>query len=138
MAFIIIMEVRRHSTHTHTHTPNLHCANRPNQGCSPAARGVYGQVLRGLADPRHSVRREGADQARALPGPGAPAQLRGGEAEDAAERQLRHRAAVRNVVDDGQNSVRVPVAPPTCLWGIQGLLSWSKMLCLPQMNELLY
>lgn len=70
-----------------------------------------------MADPRRAVRREGADQARALPGPGAPSQLRGGAAEDAAERQLRHRAAVRNVVHDGQNSVRVPVAPPTWGWG---------------------
>ena len=80
---------------------------------SSAARGLRGEVLRGVVDPGHPVRREGADQTGALPDTRGTAWLRSGAAQNAAERQLHHGATVRNVLDDGQTrgAVRVPVAP---------------------------
>ena len=84
---------------------------------SSAARGLCGEVLRGLDDPGRALGREGAVQAGALPDPRVPAQLRGGEAQDPAERQFHHGAAVGHVLAIGhaRGAVRVPVAAASLL-----------------------
>ena len=80
---------KRDSTPHHVITP------------ASAACGLRGEVLRGLDDPGRAVGREGAVQTRALPDPRVPAQLRGEEYQNPAERQFHPGAAVRYVLAIG-------------------------------------
>lgn len=82
----------------------------------PAARGLHGEVLRGLDDPRRSLGRQGSGEEGALPGPGVPPQLRGGEAEDPAQPEwpggVHVRARHLPVAGQARGAVRVPLAGP--------------------------
>lgn len=63
MAFIIIMEVRAHScvpSHYSKYKEADYVVTIIDH-YSSAARGLRGEVLRGVVDPGHPVRREGAD-----------------------------------------------------------------------------
>ena len=65
MAFIIIMEVRQHTPHSEGKCPELmeetdYIFTMMNNS-SLAARGLCGEVLRGVVDPRCPVGRKGSD-----------------------------------------------------------------------------